>query len=117
MNLIAVFTVGGLLCAIFQGLWQWTNAKPGTLLTIGFIISAVLTPLGITGKLASLGGRGFSLMVVGAGEAAYSGTITALEGNIFPILELVFVFLSIIVIGTASGYLREKCLARKAENK
>ncbi|MEG1497492.1 MAG: hypothetical protein RR385_08985, partial [Clostridiales bacterium] len=81
---------------------------PTTLLKIGFILSAALTPLGITAKLIDFGQCGFFLMVVGAGEAVYSNTLKLLMGNYIPFLQLLGVFSAIIILGVASGFLYPK---------
>ena len=108
MIFLKAFLLGGVLCAVFQIFWSLTKAAPSTLLKIGFCISALLTPIGITGGLIAFGQCGFFVMVAGAGEAAFSGTLTALSGNGVPLLQLLGVFLSIIVIGTVCALLYAK---------
>lgn len=105
MIFLKAFILGGSLCAVFQLFWSLTKTAPSTLLKIGFCLSALLTPMGITGGLIAFGQCGFFVMVAGAGEAAFSGTLAALGGNIVPLLQLVAVFISIILIGTICALL------------
>lgn len=105
MNYLYAFLIGGCLCGLFQLLWMATKASPLTLLKIGFALSAILASLGLTSKLISLAGAGFFVMVVGAGDAVYNGTIALLGGDPIPLLEFFAVIAALLLFGLTCGYL------------
>ncbi|HMM06193.1 MAG TPA: SpoVA/SpoVAEb family sporulation membrane protein [Clostridiales bacterium] len=105
MIYLYAFLIGGCLCGLFQFLWMTTKVSPLTLLKIGFALAAVLASLGLTGKLISLAGAGFFVMVVGAGDAVYSGTVALLGGDPIPLLEFFAVIAVLLLFGLSCGYL------------
>lgn len=108
MIFLKAFLLGGALCALFQIIWMLTKAGPNTLLKAGFCISAILTPLGVTGALSEFGKGGFFVMIVGAGKSAFHCTGDALAGNLIPLLQLLGVFAAIVVIGIITAALYQK---------
>ncbi len=105
MIYLQAFFVGGFLCALFQFLWMATKLSPTTLLKIGFILAAVLASFGITGKLMDFAQAGFFVMVVGAGDAAYSGTVALLNGDPSPLIQFLAVIAILILLGFIGGYI------------
>lgn len=105
MIYLYAFLGGGLLCAVFQLVWMATKASPLTLLKIGFALAAVGASLGVTGKFMGFAEAGFFVMVVGAGDATYSGTVSLLNGDPVPILEFFAVIAFLILLGLISGAL------------
>lgn len=120
MIYLYAFLIGGGLCGLFQLISMVTKAGPLTLLKIGFALAAVLASLGVTGKLVGLGGAGFFVMVVGAGDAVYSGTVALLQGNPIPLLEFFAVVAALLLFGIGCGYLTpvraEKTNKKQNEN-
>ena len=115
MIYLYAFLVGGLLCAVFQLLWMITKASPLTLLKIGFALAAVLSSFGLTGKLADFAHAGFFVMVVGAGDAVYSGTVALLNGNPLPLLKFLAVIAILVTLGLSGGYLIPLSTKTKAD--
>ena len=115
MIYLQAFFVGGLLCAVFQFLWMTTKLSPLVLLKIGLIIAAVLSSFGITGKLMDFAQAGFFVMVVGAGDAAYSGTIALLNGDPSPLIQFLVVIAILILLGFTGGYITPISSKRSAD--
>lgn len=105
MIYLYAFLIGGSLCALFQIAWMATRVSPLTLLKIGFALAAIFASLGITGKLISFADAGFFVMVVGAGDATFNGTIALIGGNPLPLLEFLAVIVTLIFLGFIGGYL------------
>lgn len=113
MIYLHAFLLGGGLCGLFQLLWMTTKASPLTLLKTGFALAAVLASLGITGKLIEFADAGFFVMVVGAGDATFNGTIALFNGNAKPLLEFIAVIMTLIFLGLIGGYLAPVSLKKE----
>ena len=116
MIYLQAFLVGGLLCAVFQLVWMATKASPLTLLKIGFVLAAILASFGVTAKLVSFADAGFFVMVVGAGDATYSGTVALLSGNPVPLVEFFAVIVLLVLFGLIGGYLAPSGRAKNGKD-
>ncbi|HIW75021.1 MULTISPECIES: SpoVA/SpoVAEb family sporulation membrane protein [Gordonibacter] len=103
MEFIMAFLVGGALCLLFQLILDVTKAPVPYILLVGLAVGGILTPFGIMDVLANWGGAGFTIMVVGAGQAMCATTQAALAGNPWPLLSVIGVFLVLTVVGLVCG--------------
>lgn len=103
MEFIMAFLVGGALCLLFQLILDVTKAPVPYILLVGLAVGGILTPLGITDMLASWGGAGFTIMVVGAGQAICATTQAALAGSPWPLLSVLGVFVVLTLVGLICG--------------
>ena len=103
MEFIMAFLVGGTLCLLFQIVADATKAPVPLILLVGLALGGILTPFGIMDQLAEWGGAGFTIRVVGAGQAVCATTQAALAGNPWPLLSVIGVFLALTAIGLVCG--------------
>lgn len=105
MVFVQAFALGGVICLIFQLAMQVTKLPVPTLLICGLAIGGLITPFGIADALVAWGGTGWSIMVVGAGQAICATTQVALMGNVIPLLSIIGVIVILTLIGIVSGAL------------
>ncbi|MDR2768090.1 MAG: SpoVA/SpoVAEb family sporulation membrane protein [Treponema sp.] len=98
------FLLGGLICLFFQVLASVIKLDPPRLLIFGFVLGAILTPVGISGALAGFGGMGIDSMVLGAGAAVESTAEALISGAaILPFFLVIGVFVALSIIGIIGG--------------
>lgn len=117
LSFVLAFVVCGVLSALFQAFMMLTKLKPPTVLVIGFALGALFVPLGLMGQLEALGEAGMSITVMGAGGAA-CGTLLDLlaSGNATPFVTVMFVFISLSVIGICAGIIRSVLTKNRKES-
>lgn len=111
-NCILAFLIGGLICAIGEGIMQFyktigfTEQNAGTLTSVTLIlISVVLTGLGIYSKIAHYAGAGTIVPITGFANSVASPAIEAkTEGLVLGVAAKIFTIAGpVIVYGTVAS--------------
>ncbi|MDO5043801.1 MAG: SpoVA/SpoVAEb family sporulation membrane protein [Coriobacteriia bacterium] len=97
--LIGAFLVGGGLCVVFQLFLEFTKVPVPVLLVCGLALGGICTLFGLTDILASLGGGGFTILVVGAGQAVTLTTMLLMQGQPMMLLLVLSIFVTLFVVG------------------
>lgn len=103
MLYVMAFIVGGCICLLFQIAMEFTHVSVPNLLIIGLALGGWLSLFGITQWLSAVGGCGFIIMVIGAGQALYATTMAALGGIVAPLLTIWGVFIALAIVGIVCG--------------
>ena len=85
MMYLQAFIVGGILCALFQIALMATKLEVPQLLVIGLVLGGIGSAVGFCDWLASVGGAGFSVMVVGAAQAIFNAFTALFAGEWLPV--------------------------------
>jgi stage V sporulation protein AC len=100
------FVISSILCALAQLVLMLTRLPMPVFLVSLFTIGALLTPTGFMKFLASLGGGGFQVMIIDAGEAIVSTFGALLQGNFVPFLSVLCLFVFLYTIGILAGFIK-----------
>lgn len=109
MSLIWAFLIAGVLCAVCQAVIMATKTPLPIFLVALFTLGALLCPLGIDKVFVTLAGGGFQVLIIDAGEAVVSTFCALLQGGTpgpMPFLSVLCLFASLYVIGIACGSIR-----------
>jgi hypothetical protein len=103
MIFLNAFILGGLVCVFFQLLLMIPTMNPPKVLIVGFALGALITPLGLAGKMLAWGDAGLTVMVPGAGNAVEGTTEVLLGGNPVPFLIVMGIFVCLTIAGVVGG--------------
>ena len=104
MIYLKAFVLGGGFCLATQFLFFVTKRSIPTILTLTFCAGILLTASGLMDFLTSFGQSGMFLTLYGAGEAAYRGMVSLLDGEPSGILRYCGLILYCFVLGIGLGY-------------
>ena len=80
------FAVGGLICAVAQGIINFTDLTAGKILVIFMLAGIVLTALGIYQPLVEWAGAGATVPISGFGYLLASGAMKGAQEGLFQAL-------------------------------
>lgn len=103
LSFVFAFIVAGVMCLLFQAITDAGGFAIPKVLMVGLSLGGICTLFGITDWLATIGGYGFTILVVGAGQAVTATTIAALGGQPLMLFVVWGVFAALAVIGTICG--------------
>ncbi len=115
MEFVTAFILGGLICLAFQIFSDFTKIPVPFVLIGGIALGAILAPFGIADALLKFGGAGFSITVVGAGQAIFGTTQALLAGVPAPFLAILVLFAVLVAIGIAAYLVRKAIVPHKSE--
>ncbi|MEA4882186.1 MAG: SpoVA/SpoVAEb family sporulation membrane protein [Clostridia bacterium] len=75
MDYLIAFLVGGAICAIGQAILDLTKFTPAHVLVMFVVAGAVLSGVGVYGKLVEFAGAGALIPVSGFGHSIVSGSL------------------------------------------
>jgi hypothetical protein len=113
--LLGAALLGGLVCALFEALSQYTQLPVPKMLVLGLMAGGFLTVPGVMSSLSALGGAGVDVMVVGAGSAVTATTMVLCLGLPVPLITVLCVFAALTVLGCIWGLLRAALSKTEAE--
>lgn len=105
MIFLNAFILGGIMCLIFQIPFMYTKLGVFKLLGTAFILGAILTPLGVIERLMQYASGGLNVMILAAGNIAYSIGSLAADGIWPASLAVVITLLCIVLFVLLCGVL------------
>ncbi|MCL1799711.1 MAG: hypothetical protein FWG23_08265 [Eggerthellaceae bacterium] len=106
LSFVWAFVVAALVTATAQAVLMLTKLPVPIYLVILLTLGAILTPFGIMKALAVLGGGGFQVLIVDAGEAITSTFYALLQGNFMPFVYVLLLFGFLFVVGILTGWIK-----------
>lgn len=103
--ILASFVVAGIVCIAFQAITDAGQFKVPNVLLVGQSLGGVLSLVGFTDVLASLGGYGFKVLVMGAGQAVEKSTALCFSRGPEQLLITWGTFFALAGFGILSGWL------------
>ncbi|SHN58482.1 SpoVA/SpoVAEb family sporulation membrane protein [Desulfitobacterium chlororespirans] len=105
MIFLNAFILGGIMCLIFQIPLMYTKLGVFKLLGIAFILGAILTPFGVIDQLMQYASGGLNVMILAAGNVAYSIGSLAVAGIWPASLSVLVTLLGIVLFVFLCGVL------------
>lgn len=112
-SFLAAFVVAGLVCIAFQAVTDAGGFQVPNVLLVGQSLGGVLSLFGITDVLANLGGYGFKILVMGAGQAVEATTAACFTDGPLMLLITWGTFFALAIFGILSATLNLKVKASK----
>ena len=83
MELLKVFLVGGVICAIVQIFMEKTKLMPGRIMVLLVCLGSLLSAFGIYGPFSKWAGAGATVPLIGFGNTLYEGVKEAVDKDGF----------------------------------
>lgn len=110
-SFLSAFVVAGLVCIVFQAVTDAGHFQVPNVLLVGQSLGGVLSLFGITDVLGNLGGYGFKILVMGAGQAVEATTAACFTSGPLMLLITWGTFFALALFGILSATLNLKVKA------